>query len=580
MGDLLRNPSRKVGEVLLSPSCFLFLLQVKRTCARLIDSKWKYDQYKSFNMPNYFSDILFQLIKSLEKSEKRHFKLYIKRSSSNEDLKIIHLFDIIDKCTDYDEKILLKKLRGITKPQLANLKTHLYKELLSSLRLLKTTDNIDLQLSENLDYARLLYNKGLKHQSIRILEKVKELAKSNQKINFLVQAISLEKKIETLHITRSSLDKTKLLTEEALEISGHIDRVTRLSNLALLLYRWYVQNGHCRNEKDEKSIREYFKSAVPADFRSIHGFYENLYLYQSYAWYAFIRQDFLMYYRYSQKWINLFIKNEAMIAVETGHYIKGMHNLLNAHFDLRNFKEFERTLRHFEEFATSTVANRHDNFRTHTSIYINSAKINQHLMKGTFSEGLSLVSVVVARLEEYTLFVDRHRILVFNYKIATLYFGAAKYSEAIDYLQKIINDAEQGLRNDLQCYSRLMHLLCHYELGTEDIIESLIKSLYRFMAKMKTLTVVEREVFTFLRHSIKVGYKHVKPELEKFLQKIKHLEKNRFETRSFAYLDIISWVESKVYNKPLSEIVYNKFLESPHRNWDTKIMRKSMLEVA
>src|SRR3954462_3199944 len=107
-----------------------------------------------------------------------------------------------------------------------------------------------------------------------------------------------------------------------------------------------------------------------------------------------------------------------------------------------------------------------------------------------------------------------------------------------------------------------MHLLCHYELGTEDIIESLIKSLYRFMAKMKTLTVVEREVFTFLRHSTKVGYKHVKPELEKFLQKIKHLEKNRFETRSFAYLDIISWVESKVYNKPLSEIVYNKFLKS------------------
>ena len=29
-------------------------------------------------MSNRFSDILFQLIKSLEKAEKRHFKLYIK----------------------------------------------------------------------------------------------------------------------------------------------------------------------------------------------------------------------------------------------------------------------------------------------------------------------------------------------------------------------------------------------------------------------------------------------------------------------------------------------------------------------
>ena len=43
-------------------------------------------------MPNRFTDTLFQLIKSLEKAEKRHFKLYIKRSSGNEDLKIIELF--------------------------------------------------------------------------------------------------------------------------------------------------------------------------------------------------------------------------------------------------------------------------------------------------------------------------------------------------------------------------------------------------------------------------------------------------------------------------------------------------------
>ncbi len=76
-------------------------------------------------MSNRFSDILFQLIHTLEKSEKRHFKLYIKRSSGKEDLKIIQLFDVLDKLGEYDEKLLLKKLPGVTKPQLANLKNHL-----------------------------------------------------------------------------------------------------------------------------------------------------------------------------------------------------------------------------------------------------------------------------------------------------------------------------------------------------------------------------------------------------------------------------------------------------------------------
>jgi hypothetical protein len=89
---------------------------------------------------------------------------------------------------------------------------------------------------------------------------------------------------------------------------------------------------------------------------------------------------------------------------------------------------------------------------------------------------------------------------------------------------------------------------------------------YRFMAKMQNLTVVEEAMFSFIRHSFKnVPAKKLKPELETFLAKIKHLEKNRFETRAFAYLDIISWVESKVYGKPMSEIIHEKYLKSKRR---------------
>lgn len=515
-------------------------------------------------MPNSFTDALFQLVQSLEKAEKRHFKLYIKRSSGKEDLKIIQLFDALEKMHEYDEKHLLAKLKGITKPQLANLKTHLYKQLLSSLRLLKATENTDLQLSEHLDHARLLYNKGLKIQSLRILEKAKELARTNQKFNFLAQVISLEKKIETLHITRSTIEKAEGLTHEATEISQHIDRVTRLSNLALLLYRWYIKFGHARNEEDEKDIKAFFKSNIPPSLTAIHGFYENLYLYQSYCWYAFIRQDFLMYYRYGEKWVALFEAHPTMIAVETGHYIKGMHNLLNAHFDLRNYRKFQGTLRRFEAFSQTPVGRQHDNFRVHTSIYINLARVNWHLMTGTFTEGLALIPAIEANLKEYALYVDRHRILVFNYKIATLYFGAEQYEKSIDYLQQIIN-GPLDLRHDLQCYARLMHLMAHYELGNDEIIESLIKSVYRFMAKMKNLTVVEEEMFRFLRSSFHVAPRQLKPELGKFLYKIKHLEKNRFETRAFAYLDVISWVESKVYGKSLGAIIHEKHVQS-HRN--------------
>ena len=99
--------------------------------------------------------------------------------------------------------------------------------------------------------------------------------------------------------------------------------------------------------------------------------------------YVFIRQDFLMYYRYTQKWADLFVEQPLMIRVETGHYIKSLHNLLNAHFDLRNYQQFEVVLKKFEAFSQTERVIQHDNFKIQSFVYICTAKINQHFMHGS-----------------------------------------------------------------------------------------------------------------------------------------------------------------------------------------------------
>ena len=76
-------------------------------------------------MPNRSADTLFQLVKSLEKGEKRNFKLFVKRNSSGGDLKFINVFDALDSMKEYDETVLLKKNKEIKKQQLSNIKAHL-----------------------------------------------------------------------------------------------------------------------------------------------------------------------------------------------------------------------------------------------------------------------------------------------------------------------------------------------------------------------------------------------------------------------------------------------------------------------
>jgi hypothetical protein len=82
------------------------------------------------------------------------------------------------------------------------------------------------------------------------------------------------------------------------------------------------------------------------------------------------------------------------------------------------------------------------------------------------------------------------------------------------------------------------------------------------MAKMETLTVVEEEMFRFLRNRINPSSRSLQREFTALLDRVKGLEKNRFETRAFAYLDVISWLESKVYNKPMAQVINEKYLQS------------------
>src|ERR1700733_12123656 len=203
-------------------------------------------------MPNRSSDALFQLVKSLEKSEKRNFKLYVKRNSASEELKIIQLFDAMDKMDEYDEAQLLAKNKTIKKQQLSNAKAHLYRQILCSLRLIRNDGNIDIQLHEQLDHARILYNKGLYLQSLKMLDRIKENAKAHNQVTFLLQVLFFEKKIEALHITRSMQDRADRLTAEVDQVNTELQLMSNLSNLALQLYSWYIRDGLARNEEDEE----------------------------------------------------------------------------------------------------------------------------------------------------------------------------------------------------------------------------------------------------------------------------------------------------------------------------------------
>jgi hypothetical protein len=82
----------------------------------------------------------------LSKSEKRQFKIFASRLESS-NTKFIELFNILDKSDLYDEDNFKS---GLSKVQLSNLKSYLYKQILVSIRLNIPSQNIRYQLRDKL----------------------------------------------------------------------------------------------------------------------------------------------------------------------------------------------------------------------------------------------------------------------------------------------------------------------------------------------------------------------------------------------------------------------------------------------
>ncbi|MFT6018652.1 MAG: hypothetical protein ACI9CQ_001436, partial [Saprospiraceae bacterium] len=279
-------------------------------------------------MPISHSQSLFQLIKSLTKAEKRNFKLYAKRNHSGDSLKFIDLFDIMDKQSEVDETSIFKKLKGLSKPQYANLKRHLYSQIIVSLRVIHKAKMPTIQARELVDFAVILYGKGLYLQSLKMLKIAKREATKHH-LNYLqLTILEFEKLIETRHITRSGQDNATDLVKQTNILRDTISDTIYLSNLRMELHTKYLRNGHIRNQQDKEELRNYFVKKIERVEEKTLGVVERVFLFQSYVWYAYIQLDFKTCLQYAIKWVNHCAENPDLTKRDIDLHLRGYHYVL------------------------------------------------------------------------------------------------------------------------------------------------------------------------------------------------------------------------------------------------------------
>jgi len=501
------------------------------------------------------SEELFDLIKSLSKSEKRFFKLSSSLQSGSKNY--LKIFAAIDKQVEYDEDALKLEFKKETfVKHFPSEKNHLYKLILKSLRAYHSDNSVSSTLKQEIKNIEILYMKSLYKECNKFLERAKKIAIAHEKFYYLYELLSWEKILleEAYEDGEFTADLDQLIFDEK-------NVIEKLRNLAAyhVLYSkinyLFRSGGYSRNERDRKIVEEISSHPLIKEKNTALSSRAASVCYYIQGFCAMANRDWKKSKEKFQKVIDIFDKNPLIKNDIPKRYIRGLSNLVKCETEMGNFKEAQEIMKRIDGLSSAKGFKSLD---VQLMIFKESklARLKLCQRQGKFAEGADQIEAIIEEIEVYRGRINKEQEIKFYYSFAYIYFGIGEFNKALFWINEVLNDNENNLRQDIYGYSRVFNLVIHYELGNRELLEYIIKSTSRYLNKRNRAYEIEDLMInnfkklakTYDTDQEKAVLKKLQPELEAVL-------KNDDDRVILEYFDFTAWIESKISQKSLGEVV-------------------------
>ncbi len=498
---------------------------------------------------------LFKLIKSLTKSEKRFFKLSSSLQSGEKNY--LKIFDFIEAQAEYDEIALKEAYKDETFiKHLPSEKNHLYKLILKSLRSYYSEQSVSSSLKQEIKNVEILYNKALYKECEKFVSRAKSIAKKYEKFYYWFELINWEKQLleSAYESGEFGTDLDKLIEEEEMVIA-------RLRNLAeyQVIYSKinlvFRSGGFTRNEKERQVVSDI------ADYHLIKG--KNTALSTkaaSICYYikglcAATNRNYEDSFQFFNRTREILDNNPSIKVDVSQRYVMTLIHLLRCYIDSGDFKEAESLIKEIRALQGTKGFNSID-----ISVRIFANTYNQELVLlhkiGNFDKSVKLIPVIEKKQVEFGEKVSKEMEVLFTYNKAYSYFGIGDYKTALSYINEVLNDNEQKLRQDIYSFARLFNLVIHFELENYEFLEYVVKSANRYLSKHERDYEIEQICIKYIKKLAKTPSRVNRIELfEKMEQEIGGLLKDHNERVILEYFDIEAWIRSKLMKISFTDAV-------------------------
>ncbi len=511
------------------------------------------------------SDHLFDLIRSLNPSEKRHFKLYAQRHILGEENNYLKLFDAIDKQSEYDEAALKKKFR-LEKfvQQIHVAKNYLYNLVLKSLNEYHTVDSTNIQLRELLSSGEILFGKGLYKQASKILIKLKEKAYRYEKQIYVLEVVVLENKIafalQDMEAAKKVIIKGAKEEEQLLLDYQSARQYKYLSDKLKIFIK---TKGTAKGEEDTSELESIIEHPLLNNEQNAISYSTKYSFFHVFSNYFSVKEDYKSAYPYCNKLVDLIESNPEQITKNPQAYLLALNHLLAILKELRSFDEFETALKKLKSVQSKTL-----HFQSRAFAYTFIHEWNLAFYTGKYQHCISLIPFLEDGLQKHENLITSDLKLLFYFNVFYGYFVLAQYQQAIKWLNKILNDKRTEIRQDIRNFGMVVNIILHFEMKDYDLLEYLIRSAQRLFEKEKDAHKFELLVLLNIKrlikgHSadeerkmfIKLRNKLLFTNLENYLIAFSRGSSEKIILNTF---DILSWLESKIENRPFASVLYEK----------------------
>lgn len=501
------------------------------------------------------SNELFDLIKSLTKSEKRFFKLSSSIQSGEKNY--FKLFDYIDSQSTYDEKKLkehFEKERFIK--HLPSEKNHLYKLILKSLRQFYGEQSASSILKQEIKNIELLYNKALHKEATKFLKRAKKLAAEHEEFYFSIELISWEKVLteESYESGNFDVDLNNIIKEE----SEVIDKLRNLAEYHILYSKinaLFRSDGFTKNEEERRMVNEIENHHLIKGKNTALSNRATSICYYIQGLCAAANRDFELSYNKFNK-VRLILDKNPKIKVDLGQrYVLTLFHLMQSYVNENDFAMAQEMIDQIKSLKGKKGFN-----SLHLTLRINNIlltdQMNLYNIQGDFDKSLAVFESGYHENEELIERSSKEQKIKFYFSAAYTLFAASDFKGALQFLNLILNDNEQQLRQDIYSFSRILNLLLHFELTNYDYLEYSSNSAIRYLNKTKRDHQIEKVFIKQIKKIAKTASQlETIPIYEETLSQINQLLENENENVILDYIDIVSWLKSKITGEQFADLV-------------------------